>query len=230
MNTMKLILLDGAPTMGKSSLGEIIVEQLQKEYPEKKIFHFNDDIANKYDINTIQPLKQDDKSQITLNNVTTYLNGILDKLENMDQDKKHIYVIDRFHFSYLKHLDTKVSHFTEIEKRLENTAYYILLSYTNPTKESIYNRYKQSLGLRDKNHGFNSYFAKISADTKLGSTPEERTLQYFNSRDAIYKQALAETRIKNKALVAVDDIIRKEDYSKAYKQIENQLKSFVEQT
>ena len=185
---MKLIILDGMPTVGKTTLGRRLKEELNSKLTDYKIFYFNDDIKNKYNIDIFKIVKDQDLDKFNLNGVTTYLNSIINQLSDIEkkEGKDCIFIIDRFHMSYLPYAKSKIEEFHEFEKSFNEFTFYGILGFDNLNPELLHDRLKGSLNLR-KDHGFNSHFERITTDPKKCNTQKERLFTHYEFRNNLFK-------------------------------------------
>lgn len=228
---MKLIVLEGIPTTGKTVLGKKIYDFLKNNLDNKKfeVFYFNDDIRNKFGIDVLDILKKQDKTRMNSKAINLHLKSIINRLKEIEKktEKICIFVVDRFHFSYLSNESCKLSDFENLEKSINKYTYYILLNFKNYNAKIIFDRLKKSLKLRGKEHGFQRHFKRIIADESKGKNHEERITTHYLSRCGVYEKSFENSKLKNKMKIEVDDIIREKDYNKVLGNIEEKLLDFV---
>ncbi|MBT3408763.1 hypothetical protein HOK68_00370 [Candidatus Woesearchaeota archaeon] len=221
---MKLIILDGMPTVGKTTLGRRLKEELNSKLTDYKIFYFNDDIKNKYNIDIFKIVKDQDLDKFNLNGVTTYLNSIINQLSDIEkkEGKDCIFIIDRFHMSYLPYAKSKIEEFHEFEKSFNEFTFYGILGFDNLNPELLHDRLKGSLNLR-KDHGFNSHFERITTDPKKGNTPKERLFTHYEFRNNLFKEFYNKTSLQNKLFIPVDNISLAHEYDDVFQLLYNKI-------
>lgn len=228
---MKLIILEGIPTSGKTVLGKKISNFLKKNLDKKKfeIFYFNDDIRNEFEIDVLDILKKQDKSKMNPKSINSHLGSILERLEEVEskKNKECIFVVDRFHFSYLSNKSCKLSDFGNLEKKISSFTYYILLNFKDYDSNKVFDRLKSSIELRGKSHGFTKHFERIISDKSKGKSPEDRISSHYLSRYKVYEKSFRESKLMHKKKIEVDKIVREKDYDKVLKKTEKELLDFV---
>ena len=229
---MKLIILEGIPTAGKTVLGEKITNLLKQNLnlEEYEVFYFNDDVRNEFNIDILEILKNQNRQDLNLKNVKNHMTEIVKLLFLIEKqkNKKCIFVIDRFYFSYLSHLNCDVSEFKDIEKSIRDFTYYLFLGFKNYNENLIYDRLSKSLELRGKKHGFVNYFNKLITDELKGDSPRQRIYNHYLLRYEVYNKSFKNTLLNNKIFIKIDNIIKKDDYDKVLENIFPNLFKFVQ--
>lgn len=227
---MKLIILEGIPTAGKTVLGKKIQGLLNKKLDKKKfkIFHFNDDIRNKFDLDVLKIIKEQDKLKMNKKSINIHLKQIIETLKLIEKktNKECIFIIDRFHFSYLS-INCSISDFQNLEKSINKNTLYILLNFNNYRKSNIFNRLKSSLVARGKAHGFTKHFYRIISNKEKGKTEEERIFNHYQERVNKYNDSLKQSKLTNKLFIPIDTVIRPEEYDLVLKKITKDLFEFL---
>jgi hypothetical protein len=211
---MKIIILDGIATSGKTCLGNILLELLKKEKLNHIPVYFNNEIRSKYNLD-ILALKKDDSKRDSLNvrMVSDFFLEIVEKLEEIErkENKKYLFIIDRFHYSYIKSLGATPEDFFELENKIKDFSYYICLNFENPNSDLLYSRIKHSLKLRSEHPFTSRHFKRIVGNDKSEEVQKNLIWKHYGPRIENYDLTFEGTILKKKKLF-VDKIIDKKDY------------------
>lgn len=213
---MKIIILEGIATMGKTCLGYTLTDFLTEEKAEHQPVYFNDEIRSKYGLDTLS-LKKDPKirENLTTQLVKDSLSDIIEKLEEIEKkdNQKYLYLIDRLHYSYMESLKAEPKDFLDFENKIRDFSYYICLNLEKPTPDLLYSRIKSSLELR-KDHPFTlRHFKRLVGDETSEEIQKNLIWSHYGPKIEKYNSTFDKTTL-NKKMLFVDKIIHKEDYSK----------------
>ncbi len=227
---MKLIILEGMPATGKTVLGTMITDLLKSRLDKDKyeVFFIKDNL-NPFDISILK-LVQEKENELEIEEVKQYFKEIVKKLHEIEKASKKqcIFVVHRFYLTYLPFLKLKdATHFKEIENMISNYTFHITLNYNYYHPDTIYDRLKRFLELKDENDRHRFYFRQIVFDPSKGDTQKERLFNHYLIRYNIYKKSFDELEISNKKLIHIDKVINAEDYDSTLIQINEDIVDFV---
>jgi thymidylate kinase len=166
---MKIIILEGIATGGKTSVKNKLVEILNKNEVSFAVIEEDE---------TLMPILDNTDRRISIN----FLNQIIDKALNVDSD---IVIIDRLYFTHIFRTNSSVSDFIEIENKLRNIALLVLLEID---EQMIPERISRAREHRDKD--WNDYVSRKGND--------EEVYNYYINQQRSLLDILKETSLNYK--------------------------------
>jgi len=167
---MKLIILEGIATSGKTTIKNLLKKHLKENNKNYKIIEEDE---------TLMPIHKNTDKKIA----KTHLKKILTKYLNQKID---YLIFDRLYFTHIHRTNSNLEDFKEIETQLQQKTsqiYYLKIN-NNKIKERIYNAIKH----RPKDWG--NYIKNLGTEKEM--------INYYTNQQKKQLNNLKETKIKNK--------------------------------
>ena len=193
---VKIVLLEGIATSGKSTIQNLLKQKLEKLNYSCKI------VLEKEITKSFLP------KNMTIIKSKKLLKKTFEEYINSNYD---FVIFDRTHFSNISYFDVKFSEFEEIDNLLSNKDARIV--WLNFDKKIIVSRIRNSLQYR-KGRGFIDYFNNLIKNCTSIEEENKLLYNYFYKGILSFSNSIQNTKLK-KLIVDVTSFEKIKDYSKA---------------
>lgn len=165
---MKIIILEGIATSGKTTIKDLLVSEFKKR--KLKFAVINEE-------QTLIPILENTNKDVSVN----FMSKILDKFLALDKD---VLIFDRFYFTHIFRTSSKIENFIVIENKLSK--YNILLVLLTINEDRISERVQHAISHRDQQ--WSNFVKKKGNDFEIE--------KYYIEQQRLLLKLLEETKLR----------------------------------